>query len=42
MCVINIRFLSQHLGTGGLYLLVVCMFVPIPQWREAKSLKQQY
>jgi hypothetical protein len=42
MCVINIRFLSQHLGTGGLSLFAVCMSVDIPRKRVTESLKRQY
>jgi hypothetical protein len=42
MCVINIRFLSQHLGTGSLSLFAVCMSVGIPRKRTMESLKRQY
>jgi len=40
MCVINIRFLSQHLGTGGLSLLAVSMSASILK-TGVESLKQQ-
>jgi len=42
MCVINIRFLSQHLGTGGLSLFAVSMSIGIPRKRAVESLKRQY
>jgi len=42
MCVINIRFLSQHLGTGDLSLFAVCMSAGIRQERVAESLKRQH
>jgi hypothetical protein len=42
MCVINIRFLSQHFGTGGLSLFAVCMSIGIPRKRAVESLKRQY
>jgi len=41
MCVINIIFLSQHLGTGGLPLSVVCRSVFIPYGIKVESLKLQ-
>jgi hypothetical protein len=42
MCVISIRFLSQHLGTGDLSLPAVCMSARIPQKRTVESLKRQH
>ena len=41
MCVINIRFLSQHLGTGSLSLFAVCTSLGIPCMRAGESLKRQ-